>query len=248
MGIADYDVNGDGYPDYYLTSQADNRLQTLTDGPDQPAYQDIALELKALATNPYTGDTSLPSTAWHSEFQDVNNDGRMDLFVSKGNVDEVPDYALNDPSDLMLRQPDGTFMEAGQEAGIDSPAKARGAAVIDLNNDGLLDLVIVDRVSNVRVYRNVGTGTADAPREDGQLGGPAVARGRCQSGRGRLVGRGAHRCRHAAARDDDRRRTRQWRARAASFRAGTITDRSGAGDVARRDAGRLADGEREPDL
>jgi hypothetical protein len=164
MGIGDYDVNGDGYPDYYLTSQGDNKLQTLADGPDQPTYKDIALALDATATRPYVGDTTLPSTAWHSEFQDVNNDGLIDLYVSKGNVEAQADYAFEDPSNLMVRQPDGTFREAGTEAGIDSFNRARGAVIVDLNEDGMLDLVIVDRVANVRVYRNLGSGTEDAPQ------------------------------------------------------------------------------------
>ena len=34
MGIASYDLTGDGYPEVYLTSQGDNRLQTLAGGPD----------------------------------------------------------------------------------------------------------------------------------------------------------------------------------------------------------------------
>ena len=42
MGIASYDLNGDGYPEVFLTSQADNRLQTLANGPEQPTYEDIA--------------------------------------------------------------------------------------------------------------------------------------------------------------------------------------------------------------
>ena len=33
MGIASQDLTGDGYPEVYLTSQGDNRLQTLADGP-----------------------------------------------------------------------------------------------------------------------------------------------------------------------------------------------------------------------
>ena len=33
MGIASYDLTGDGYPEVYLTSQGENRLQTLADGP-----------------------------------------------------------------------------------------------------------------------------------------------------------------------------------------------------------------------
>ena len=34
---------GDGYPEVYLTSQGDNKLQTLEDGPATPTYEDIAL-------------------------------------------------------------------------------------------------------------------------------------------------------------------------------------------------------------
>ena len=164
MGIAGYDINGDGYPDYYLTSQADSKLQTLADGATQPNYKDIALSMGVTATRPYIGDTNLASTAWHDEFQDVNNDGLVDLFVSKGNVEAQPDYAAKDPSALMLGQPNDTFTEVGTEAGIDSFERGRGAAIVDLNDDGMLDLVIVDRQSNVRVYRNVGTGSADAPQ------------------------------------------------------------------------------------
>ena len=163
MGIADYDVNGDGFPDYFLTSQGDNKLQVLADGSSSPDYADKALAMGVTATRPYVGDTTLPSTAWHSEFQDVNNDGRMDLFVSKGNVDADPSFASQDPSDLFLGQADGTFVESGQAAGIADFGKARGAVIADLNGDGMLDLVLVERLQNVRVYRNVGTGTAAAP-------------------------------------------------------------------------------------
>ena len=35
MGIASYDLTGDGYPDVYLTSQGDNQLQALTEGADE---------------------------------------------------------------------------------------------------------------------------------------------------------------------------------------------------------------------
>ncbi len=163
MGIASYDVTGDGYPEYYLTSQADNKLQTLADGPSRPTYRDIALPRGVLATRPFVGDTKLPSTAWHAEFQDVNNDGFIDLFVAKGNVESMPDYAAKDPSNLFLGQPDGTFKEGAEAAGILSYARGRGAALADLNLDGLLDLVEVNRRENVSVWRNVGSGDATRP-------------------------------------------------------------------------------------
>ena len=58
MGIASRDLTGDGVPEVYLTSQADNKLQTLAD-PDsgQPTYVDIALERGVTAHRPYAGTT-----------------------------------------------------------------------------------------------------------------------------------------------------------------------------------------------
>ncbi|HEX6474559.1 MAG TPA: CRTAC1 family protein [Candidatus Limnocylindria bacterium] len=167
MGIASYDLDGDGYPEVFLTSQADNRLQTLADGPAQPNYRDIAVERGATAHEPYAGDLEKRSTAWHAEFADANNDGEIDLFVAKGNVESQPDYAMRDPSNLLIGQEDGTFVEGGADAGIVNFDRARGAALADLNLDGLLDLVVVHRRTNVGLYRNVGSGTAQNPEPMG---------------------------------------------------------------------------------
>jgi hypothetical protein len=167
MGIASQDLTGDGLPEVYLTSQGDNKLQTLSAGSSQPTFGDIALRRGVTATLPYTGDTNLRSTAWHPEFADMNNDGFLDLFVSKGNVGAQADYATRDPSDLFLGQPDGTFVEAAEQAGILRFERGRGAAVTDLNLDGLLDLVEVNYGADTVVWRNTGSGTADAPAQMG---------------------------------------------------------------------------------
>jgi enediyne biosynthesis protein E4 len=157
MGIASYDLTGDGLPEVYLTSQAANRLQTLSAGPSQPAYHDIGLQHRVNVAHPFTGaDQAFPSTAWHPEFADVNDDGLIDLFVSKGNVDAQPDYAKQDPSDLLLGQPDGTFIEAADRAGILTFDRGRGAAVVDLNLDGRLDLLEAFYGAPVRAWRNAG--------------------------------------------------------------------------------------------
>lgn len=160
MGIAAQDITGDGIPEFYLTSQGDNKLQTLANGPDQPTYKDIALRRGVTAHRPFAGDDNLRSTAWHPEFQDVNNDGYMDLFVSKGNVEKMLDFAARDPSNLFIGQADGIFMEGAEEAGIVAFARGRGAALVDFNLDGLLDLVQVNRRDNLYLWRNVGSGDA----------------------------------------------------------------------------------------
>jgi len=163
MGIASQDVTGDGMPEVFLTSQADNKLQTLADGARGPTYDDIALRLGVTAQRPFAGGDVLPSTAWHPEFQDVNNDGLLDLFISKGNVEEEPGYAVRDPSNLLLGQADGTFVESAEAAGILGYHRSRGAALVDLNVDGMLDLVVVNRSENVSMWRNVGLGDAARP-------------------------------------------------------------------------------------
>jgi hypothetical protein len=160
MGIASHDVTGDGYPEVFLTNQGDNKLQTLAEGPRQPAYRDIAIRRGVTAHRPFTGGDSLPSTAWHPEFDDVNNDSYVDLFITKGNVEAMPDHAVRDPSNLLLGRADGTFVESAAEAGILTYARARGAAVVDLDLDGLLDIVTVARRQNVMVWHNLGAGEA----------------------------------------------------------------------------------------
>jgi len=167
MGIASYDVTGDGYPDVFLTSQADNKLQTLASGPGHPAYRDIALKRGVSAAAPFAGGDIEPSTAWHPEFQDVNNDGFVDLFISKGNISAQPDFAQKDPSNLLLGQPDGTFVEHGMDSGILSYDRGRGAALADLNMDGLLDLVELNLGAPVKIWRNTGSGDATTPRPMG---------------------------------------------------------------------------------
>ena len=163
MGIASHDLDGDGFPEVFITSMSDNKLQTLTAGPAQPSYTDIAYKRGVTAHRPYIGGDVHPSTAWHAQFADVNNDGLTDLFIVKGNVGAMPDFATLDPNDLLLQQPDGRFVQVGQQAGMASFKRGRGGLLVDLNGDGLLDMVVVNRWDKAQLWRNVGAGTADKP-------------------------------------------------------------------------------------
>jgi enediyne biosynthesis protein E4 len=168
MGIASRDLTGDGHPEVFVTSQGDNKLQTLADEPSRPTYTDMALRAGVTAQRPHTGGDVLPSTAWHPEFEDVNNDGLVDLFVAKGNVEAQPDHAMRDPNNLLIGQPDGTFVEGAEAAGIVTFERGRGAALVDLNLDGMLDIVVVNREAPPSLWRNVGAGVADDPAPMGR--------------------------------------------------------------------------------
>jgi len=164
MGIAQEDLNLDGFPEYYLTSMADNKLQTLAEipaeGHPKPRYRDIALKSGITAHRPYTGGDLRPSTAWHAQFGDVNNDGQPDLYVVKGNVWAMPDFAERDPNNLFLGRTDLTFLEAGELSAVHSMRQGRGGALADLNRDGLLDMVAINRNEAAQLWRNLGTGAA----------------------------------------------------------------------------------------
>tara|TARA_R110002094_G_scaffold21756_4_gene33750 strand:+ start:19313 stop:20986 length:1674 start_codon:yes stop_codon:yes gene_type:complete len=169
MGIAEADLDADGLPEYALTSMGDTKLQTLDEEADEasPVYRDIAVAKGATAHRPYTGDDLKPSTGWHAEFDDINNDGRLDLFIAKGNVESMPDFAAYDPDNLLLGTFDGKFLEAGDLAGIALDRRGRGGAVVDLNMDGMLDLIVVNREAPVSVFRNRGARTEFGSRPMG---------------------------------------------------------------------------------
>lgn len=158
MGIASYDLSGSGYPDYFLTSMADQKLQRVDrpegGAPSGPGFTDVAFPKHVTAHRPYAGGDLRPSTGWHAQFEDVTNSGLVDLFIAKGNVSEMKDFAAKDPSNLLMQRADGTFVESGEAAGIVSFAPARGAALADFTLDGAVDILVVHRNAPALFWRN----------------------------------------------------------------------------------------------
>ncbi|KUF12123.1 CRTAC1 family protein [Pseudoponticoccus marisrubri] len=155
MGIASRDITGDARPEIAVTSMADQKLFQLQGDGTAPGFASIAYARGTTAHVPYMGDEGRPSTGWHVQFGDVDNDGRDDLFIAKGNVNQMPSIAVRDPDNLLMQGPDGQFVEKGDVAGIGSFDRGRGGALVDLNRDGRLDLVVVQRRAALKLYRNV---------------------------------------------------------------------------------------------
>jgi len=81
-----------------------------------------------------------------TSFGDYDGDGGMDLFLSNTGAEGAH-------SALFRNQGDGTFREAGQGLGLDSPAKTMSALWGDYDNDGYLDLYLINYGVN-QLYRN----------------------------------------------------------------------------------------------
>ena len=82
---------------------------------------------------------------------DYNADGRMDIYVTQGR---------NNLGKLFSLQADGSFSDTTKQAGITSLSAGHGGAFIDINLDGLPDLLsIQEPPSVVQVFANNGDGS-----------------------------------------------------------------------------------------
>jgi hypothetical protein len=136
LGIGDYDNDLD--LDYYVTNLGKNELlNNQGDGTFElmtnfAGVQDSA-NLEGLAVG------------WGTGFLDYDNNGWLDLYVSNGFIpaSEEIDNSIINPNAFFKNNSDGTFTDFSRQSGLIINAKGRGAAYGDLNNDGLLDIILV---------------------------------------------------------------------------------------------------------
>ena len=98
-----------------------------------------------------------PRGGWGSLFADYDNDGYLDLYITRGGWSGAAENTL------YHNNGDGTFTDVTHTAGVADPQSSFCAAWADYDNDGYLDLYIADGVigdgaANV-LYHNNGDGT-----------------------------------------------------------------------------------------
>ena len=98
-----------------------------------------------------------PRGGWGSLFADYDNDGYLDLYITRGGWSGAAENTL------YHNNGDGTFTDVTNTAGVADPQSSFCAAWADYDNDGYLDLYVADGVigdgaANV-LYRNNGNGT-----------------------------------------------------------------------------------------
>ena len=92
---------------------------------------------------------TFPYVGWGTAFFDMDNDGWLDLFIANGHVypqvDSIPGGApYREPIQLFRNHRDGGF-ENISSVFADLPAESRrGAAFGDINNDGNVDVVVIN--------------------------------------------------------------------------------------------------------
>ncbi|WP_405410798.1 VCBS repeat-containing protein [Maribacter sp. Asnod1-A12] len=76
---------------------------------------------------------------------DINNDGHLDIYVSRELYDENPEWRRNL---LYINKGNGTFEENAEEYGIANTERTRHATFLDYDKDGLLDLFLLTQPPN----------------------------------------------------------------------------------------------------
>lgn len=164
--VGDYD--NDGWPDIYVSNFGGNRLfHNNHDG----TFTDVAEKAGVFLGNWTTGAT----------WGDFDGDGYLDLFVPgyvhfdmkmesaamnvcpfRGvNVMCGPRGLLGEPDHLFRNNRDGTFTDVSVKAGVADENRYYGLAslFIDVNGDGLPDLLVADDSTPNYLYLNKGDGT-----------------------------------------------------------------------------------------
>ena len=164
MGIAVGDWNGDGAQDLFLThwlaqgnALYDNQLHRRQDRAKR-----APLGFMDEADRFGLGQQSLDFVGWATSFVDYDNDGRLDLFVVNGSTLQRRD----DPSTLVPMQsrlywnrgPKEGFFDVSPVGGryFATPYVGRGAAFADYDNDGDVDVFVVNHGANGVLLRNDG--------------------------------------------------------------------------------------------
>lgn len=128
-GVSIGDINNDGLPDIYLSSNQGHNKLYLNKGNFE--FEDITDKAGVASPNPWkTGIT----------MADVNGDGFLDIYVCR-----VSGYkGLEGKNELYINNGDLTFTEMAADYGLDFQGFSTQAAFFDYDGDGDLDMYLLN--------------------------------------------------------------------------------------------------------
>jgi len=155
MGIDAADVDGDGWLDVYVT-HLDFELNRLYHNNHDETFDDVTFASGI-------GNKAIFLSGVTMKFMDYDNDGWTDICQINGAMlDNIQLYhsevTYPEPKLMFRNLGHGKFEKVSDSLGPDftRPAPGRGLAVADFDNDGDLDLAVIDRGQYPELLRNDG--------------------------------------------------------------------------------------------
>jgi hypothetical protein len=147
------DYDNDGWFDFYMTSFQE-QFTALYHNAGGGIFQEVHLITGAGAgTHPYV--------TWGNSFVDFDNDGDRDIFVACGhlqdNIELIDDTSsYHSKNILLMNTGGGKFVNVSEESGDGMKIKlsSRGAGFDDLDNDGDIDVVVLNSRREPTILRN----------------------------------------------------------------------------------------------
>jgi hypothetical protein len=155
VGIGDYHLSG--HLDLLKTNFSDDTC-TLYKNDGGANFTDMTRASRIGLESSYT--------SWGAGIVDLDNDGYPDIFIVSGSVypeveKKLPQYPNKSPRIVFRNLGDGTFEELRDQAGpgVVAPHSSRGCAFGDFDNDGDVDILIVNMNEPPSLLRNDVRGT-----------------------------------------------------------------------------------------
>ncbi len=153
MGVDCGDYDGDGLIDFHVTS-FQRELASLYKNSGNGFFEDVTLPTGA-------GKGTLPVVTWGNGLVDFDNDGDRDLFIACGHVEDLAELyddatSYHQRNILLMNTGDGRFVNVSDQCGDGLAVKlsSRATGFDDLDNDGDLDVVILNSRQRPTILRN----------------------------------------------------------------------------------------------